>query len=47
MNAPDLSRVLVAGLGVTGRAVVEALQARNSEVLAVDDQPTSVAAVAE
>ena len=47
VNAPDLSRVLVAGLGVTGRAVVEALKARKSEVLAVDDQPTSVAAVAE
>ena len=47
VNAPDLSRVLVAGLGVTGRAVVEALQARNSEVLAVDDQPTSVATVAQ
>jgi UDP-N-acetylmuramoylalanine--D-glutamate ligase len=47
VNTPDLSRVLVAGLGVTGRAVIEALKARNCQVLAVDDQPTSVAAVAE
>jgi UDP-N-acetylmuramoylalanine--D-glutamate ligase len=47
VNTPDLSRVLVAGLGVTGRAVIEALKARNCQVLAVDDQPRSVAAVAE
>ena len=44
---PDLSQVLVAGLGVTGKAVIEALKAHGHEVFAVDDRPTSVAAVAE
>ena len=47
VTVPDLSQVLVAGLGVTGKAVIEALKAHGHEVFAVDDRPTSVAAVAE
>ena len=47
VTVPDLSQVLVAGLGVTGKAVIEALKAHGHEVFAVDDRPTSVAVVAE
>ena len=46
MSPPDLSSVLVAGLGITGQAVVKALKERNSEVHVVDDQPASVESVA-
>lgn len=42
MNTPNLSHVLVGGLGLTGQAVIKALQARNHQVLAVDDHPQSV-----
>ena len=46
MSPPDLSSVLVAGLGITGQAVVKALKERNSEVHVVDDRPASVQSVA-
>ena len=35
----DLRKVAVGGLGITGRAVTEALTARGYEVVAFDDNP--------
>ncbi len=43
----DLRKVAVGGLGITGRAVTEALTARGYEVVAFDDNPDAVAAIAE
>lgn len=37
---PPLDRVLVVGMGVTGRAVTAALRRRGSVVVAVDDRPS-------
>ncbi|MCP4962623.1 MAG: UDP-N-acetylmuramoyl-L-alanine--D-glutamate ligase [Actinomycetia bacterium] len=42
----NLNRVLVVGLAVTGRAVVDAMLRRDIDVVAVDDRPTEAARVA-
>ena len=41
-----MKRVLVVGLAVTGRAVVDALLRRDVDVVAVDDRPTEAATLA-
>ena len=43
----DLEKVVVGGLGVTGTAIMAALTARGHEVVALDDNPKSVANVAK
>ncbi|MFL3020714.1 MAG: NAD-binding protein [Candidatus Poriferisodalaceae bacterium] len=43
----DLEKVVVGGLGVTGRAITAALTARGHEVVVLDDDPESVANIAE
>jgi len=43
----DLSKVVVGGLGVTGKAITAALTARGHEVIVFDDKPDAVAAIAE
>ena len=47
MTGPDLSRVVVGGLGITGRALTEALISRDHQVTVVDDRPNSVAALVD
>ncbi|MEE3255967.1 MAG: UDP-N-acetylmuramoyl-L-alanine--D-glutamate ligase [Actinomycetota bacterium] len=47
MTRPDLSRVVVGGLGITGRALTEALIFREHRVTVVDDRPKSVTALAD
>ena len=42
----DLTRTVVGGLGVTGQAVVRALKTRGHEVIAIDDRPELVSAIA-
>ncbi len=42
MTEFDLSRVAVGGLGLTGRALIEALIARGHHVVVTDDQPEAV-----
>ena len=41
MTHVDLSRCAVAGLGVTGRAVANALMGRGSQVVLIDDKPSA------
>jgi len=43
----DLSKVVVGGLGVTGKAITAALRARGRDVIVYDDKPEAVAATAE
>ena len=41
MTHVDLSRCAVAGLGITGRAVANALMGRGSQVVLIDDKPSA------
>ena len=43
----DLEKVVVGGLGVTGSAITAALTARGHQVVVLDDDPESVANIAE
>ena len=47
MIAFDLEKVVVGGLGVTGSAITAALTARGHDVVVLDDDPESVANIAE
>ena len=42
MTGFDLSSVAVGGLGLTGRALAEALLARGHHVIVADDQPEAI-----
>ena len=42
MTGLDLSSVAVGGLGLTGRALAEALLTRGHQVIVADDQPEAI-----